>query len=249
MSKDAIKEWWNGVLSWIGKIVGPRYSCYVCGRELENPEYPICKNCKGDMDKIGTRVCLKCGTPVNGDTQYCLECYGKSRDFDMARACYVYNSASSKIVSDLKYKKKQYVAKYMAEEMSSRITDFGVMPDIIVPVPITEKRLNKRGFNQSEIIAKELVSLLGGGVVVRKDLVFRDVDRLPQAGLSRVERLTNLKGVFSVNTSQRLTGKTVLVIDDVFTTGSTVGEVVKQLRKLKPKKVYVLTFAKTVENK
>ena len=247
MSINSIKEWWHRALIRIGKIVGPGYSCYVCGRDLENIEYPICNNCKIDMEKIGTSVCLKCGAPVNGDSHYCSECYGKNRDFDMARASYVYNPACSKIVADLKYNKKKYISKFMAEEMYARLIDFDTMPDIIVPVPITKKRYNKRGFNQSELIAEELEKLIGADVV-RKDLVFRGVDRLPQAGLSKAERLINLKGAFSVDKTKNIKGKTVLVVDDVFTTGSTVGEVIRLLRELKPKSVYVLTFAKTIEN-
>ena len=249
MNKKSISTWWKRLLDKIGCVIGPGYSCYVCGMELEHPEYPVCERCQPEMERTGNNVCKKCGEPIAEDNDYCLDCKGKDRVFDCAKSCFVYNDASGKIVSDLKYNKHKYIAKFFAEEMYNKLKEFGTMPDIIVPVPITSKRFKQRGFNQSELIAEELSKLSDNKLIVRTDLVVRDVDRLPQAGLDRSARIVNLKGVFSVNGNEKLSGKTVVVIDDVFTTGSTISEVVLQLRKLKPKKIYALTFAKTPANK
>ena len=248
MNKDKIKSWWTSFKARLASVVGPGYLCYICNRELENPEYPICKNCIKDMVKIDGHVCNKCGEPILEMNEICDTCKTTERAFDVAKACYSYNEASRKVVADLKYNKRKYVVPFMAKEMLYKLEDFGVMPDIIVPVPITEKRYKERGFNQAELLADELATLLGNAELVDTSIVKRIVDRPPQANLSKAERLTNLKGVFELSRRVKLKDKIVLIIDDVFTTGTTVGEVSSLIKKLKPKAILVLTFAKTTRN-
>jgi len=248
MGKEKVNSWWKILIEKFKKIISPEYSCYICGRELEHPECPICENCEKDMVEIEGNKCLVCGEPIPEPNLYCEDCYGKSRAFDMARSCYIYNDASKKIVLDLKYNRRKYVVPFMAKKMLLKFEDFGAMPDIVVPVPITEKRYKNRGFNQAELLADELASLTGNQFEVKTDLVLRVVDRVPQARLNRAERMRNLKGAFMLGSKEKLTGKIVMIVDDVFTTGSTVSEIANELRKLKPKAILALTFAKTPRN-
>ena len=244
-----------GMLDFLKKIkdkildtLFPEYSCYVCGRELMIPENHICDHCLKFMKKISGNLCKKCGMPLPEGNSYCDTCKTREYAFDTARACYHYNETSGKIVMDLKYNKKKFVVPLIATEMLLRLEDFGVMPDIIVPVPISKKRYKERGFNQAELIADEMSEITGGKVEVVPTLVEKVVDSIPQARLKGKERLNNLNGAFKLATRKSLKGRHVLIIDDVYTTGSTVNEVAKVLRKLHPDTINVLTFAKTVKD-
>jgi len=168
--------------------------------------------------------------------------------FDYARACYEYNETSRKIVMDLKYRSKKFLVPFMATEMLLKLEDFGAMPDIIIPVPISSKRQKDRGFNQSELIAEEMASITSGKLEVNNKIIEKIKDSVPQASLSGAERLKNLDGAFKLIDRKSLRGKNILIVDDVFTTGSTVNEVAKEIRKLHPASINVLTFAKTVVN-
>lgn len=245
MGKEKTKFGFKRFIDSLRRLISPGYSCYICGRELEHPEYPICEACKKEMKPINGRVCAICGEPVVEPNNFCDECYGNSHDYDVARSCFVYDDYSRKVVTDLKYKRRKYVVPFMAREMLLKLEDFGAMPDIIVPVPITAKRYSERKFNQSELIANELNELTGNVLEVRTDLIIRAVDKTPQAQLNLEQRRKNLKGVFKLGSREKLTDKTVLILDDVYTTGSTVSEIAKVLRKLNPKSIWVLTFAKT----
>ena len=228
-------------------VLFPEYSCYVCGRELVFPKNHVCDRCLKSMIAITGNMCKKCGMPVPEGNGYCDTCKNREYAFDTARACYHYNDTSGKIVMDLKYNKKKFVVPFIAMEMLLRLEDFGVMPDIIIPVPISNKRYKERGFNQAELIADEMSSLTGEKIKVDATIVEKAIDSIPQARLKGKERLKNLNGAFKIRERKSLKGKNVLIIDDVYTTGSTVNEVAKVLRKLHPDTINVLTFAKTVK--
>ena len=241
-----IRDWLKRVKDKFLDVLYPEYSCYVCGRELEKPENHICSSCAREMHPIEGNKCRRCGMPLVDGNQYCDTCQRREYGFDMARACYEYNSASRKIVTDLKYRKKKFVVPFMATEMLLKLEEFGAMPDIIIPVPISRNRRKERGFNQTELIADEMSSITGDKLPVVNDLIEKVVDSVPQAQLSGAQRLNNLAGAFRLSRRESLKGKRVLIVDDVYTTGSTVNEVAKIVRKLHPDEIYVLTFAKTV---
>ena len=226
----------------------PEYSCYVCGRELMIPKNHICELCAKSMRAISGNICKKCGMPIPEGNSYCDTCKSRDYAFDTARACYNYNETSGKIVMDLKYNKKKFVVPFMATEMLLKLDEFGVMPDIIIPVPVSKRRYKERGFNQAELIANEISDMTGGKIIVDCTLVEKVIDSTPQARLKGKERIENLRGAFKLTTRKSLKGKNILIIDDVFTTGSTVNEVARVLRTVHPDTINVLTFAKTVKD-
>lgn len=240
------KDWLKRIKDKFLDVLFPEYSCYVCGRELEKPEHHICDNCARKMNPIEGNICRRCGMPLAEGNLYCDTCQRREYAFDKARACFHYNDASRKIVTDLKYRKKKFVVPFMATEMLLKLEDFGAMPDIIIPVPISKNRRKERGFNQAELLANEMSDITGGKLCVMSNLVEKTVDSIPQAQLTGAQRLSNLKGAFSLSRRENLKGKRILIVDDVYTTGSTVDEVAKTLRKLHPDEIYVLTFAKTI---
>lgn len=241
MIKDKIKAFLNVVKT----LLFPEYLCFICNRELENFKEHICESCKKGLIKLEGNICLSCGEKIAEPNKYCDMCKWMSREFEISRSCYEYNEFSGKLVMGLKYNKKKFLVPFMAGEMLKTINNFDIMPDIIIPVPITAKRRKFRGFNQAELLADEMELKSNFAFEVRKDIVIRTKDSVPQARLNRSERMMNLKGAFSLSNREKLTNKTVMIVDDVFTTGSTVNEVAKLLKRLNPKHIFVLTFAKT----
>lgn len=244
MIKDKIKKFF----SVFKKLLFPEYSCYICGLELENPDEHICERCKNNLVRTDGNICLVCGEPIPEPNKYCDICSEESRPFDLARTCFIYNDYSAKLVMGLKYQSNKYMIKYMAKELAVKLLDFGVLPDIIVPVPITQSRLKQRGFNQSELLANAVNELCGNKMEIMPGLVKRIKERPPQASLNRKERLVNLIDAFEVDKTLNISGKIVMILDDVYTTGTTVSEIAKVLRKRNPEGIFVLTFAKTKHN-
>ena len=114
--------------------------------------------------------------------------------------------------------------------------------DTIVPVPISKKRKKKRGYNQSELLAKEIA--YNANLVLEKESLYKIKDIVEQSKLNKENRLKNIQGVYELVNKEKLNKKKILLIDDIYTTGSTVNECSKVLREAKPKKIGVLTLAK-----
>ena len=148
----------------------------------------------------------------------------------------------SSAVYDFKYKNKRYYGKIFAEEMGKRFSDLIRMWDIneIIPVPIHKKRLKQRGFNQSDIIAEELGRIMG--IPVSKDKIIRIKNTRPQKALDDIERIKNIRDAFS-NIEGYKPEKNVLVIDDIFTTGTTIRHIAQKLKALGAEKVFFLTIS------
>lgn len=233
------------LFSKLKQILFPEYSCFICGYELLNPEDYVCSHCKRNLIKNNCNICLVCGEPLPELEHYCNICASERRAFDMARSCYIYNDFGKKLVTGLKYNSRKFHAKLMAKEMLDMVEEFGTMPDIVLPVPISFARKRLRGFNQSEILALEMEKQAKFPFPVCTNLVTRTKDVPPQQKLNRRERLQNLDGAFLLNTEIDIKDKIVMIIDDVFTTGATVNELAKTLKKGRPKAILVLTFLKT----
>ena len=123
--------------------------------------------------------------------------------------------------------------------------DWGLeSPDIVLPVPLHPKRLKERGFNQSGLLAKEFSRMQG--LPVSFDLLIRKNWTEPQTRLNRKERLENVKGAFSLCDASAVRGRRVLLIDDVFTTGTTLSECAKTLKKAGASEVHVLTVTRAL---
>ena len=241
MIKEKIKKLWHIVKG----MLYPEYSCFCCGKELEDVEFKICTRCQKNLEKTDDKVCLVCGEPLGEINQFCDRCKIVRLPVAMVRSCYMYSDVIKKIVLSLKFGKKKYMAPFIAREMLLKLEDFGAMPDIVLPVPITLKRRKRRGFNQSELIAYEMERQSKNSFKVESNLVERIKDRPPQSTLEREDRMGNLKGAFRVKEKVDLKDKLVLIVDDVFTTGETVFEVASVVNKLNPKAVIVLTFARS----
>lgn len=233
---------------WLSRLFVKDYNCIVCGRELAVPgRYRICSPCYVLLEVIGERACLKCGKLLFAEEQYCLDCQNHEKSFDRALAPLAYSGAAAILVQRLKFGKERHLADAMANLMTDKLLDEEIAVDVVLPVPLSPQRQKERGFNQSELLAE----VIAQGLRLPLDLtsVRRVKETLASSGLTggRRAREENMKDAFEVVDGTGLKGKVVLAVDDVLTTGTTMNELSKTLKKAGAKRVVALTFATTSE--
>ena len=229
---------------WRSKLYLDGPVCSACGKELlSHIRGGLCPECEKTSVKLGTDICGKCGRVLANEAEFCDTCIRNERAFVRARSCYVYEGAPKKFVYRLKFGGRRYLAAFIAEAMVDRYLDCGFECDCVVAVPLSAKRKRKRGYNQAELVAEELSSrlklpLIDGALVKTKE-------NKPQTKLTRREREENVRGVYEVTSPETFKGRRVLVVDDVMTTGATLGEVSRVLYKAKARSVEALTYCST----
>lgn len=242
-----LKERFVNFMKSFENMLFSNHSCISCGREIvDGTKFQMCNECKDKVERIDGNLCAKCGDKLHFGMMMCEHCKDFDYSFNENRSFAYYENSIANIVKGFKFGHKKYYSKFIAEMMFEFKTYFDDV-DVITFVPISKERKRERGFNQAETIADELGKLLGKEVV---DLLVKHSNGKHQAELSRQERMQNLVGSFGVKEGmkEKIKGKVVLVVDDVFTTGATLNECSKTIKKLKPKCVKTVTFAKTKFN-
>jgi ComF family protein len=206
----------------------------------------LCANCWAGIHFISPPFCNICGAPFEmpmGADALCGGCIKETPEFAAARAPMLYDDASKRIVLRFKHPDRTHPASVLAQWMQRSGNDFWQATDFIAPVPLHRWRLFKRRYNQAALLAMQLSGLTGKLVLV--DLLVRKRATPIQGHLSRKERYENVKDAFALNESYReqITDKTVVLIDDVLTTGATVNECSRILLKAGAKAVNVLVLA------
>ncbi|MFQ5465908.1 MAG: double zinc ribbon domain-containing protein [Thermodesulfobacteriota bacterium] len=223
--------------------------CPLCG---ENPaEGPLCGACLRGFEglRIASPFCPVCGVPfessATGDHP-CGECIKDPPPFLTARSAYRFAPPVLDAVHRLKYNGQTNLAPSMAALAVGAIADpvAAVAYDVVMPVPLHVTRLRERGFNPSLLLARVVAGRLG--VPIDYDTLQRTRMTGPQVGLPSAERRRNVKGAFEVATPGAVEGRSVLLVDDVYTTGSTVAECSRALA-ASGASVHVLTLARTVK--
>ena len=223
------------------------YNCLICGREMRGKtRYTVCSNCLVKQEYI-ERGCLKCGKLLVTEAEYCLDCQNNEKEYDVAVAPFVYSAAIPNLVMDLKFNNKRYLAPYMARFMTDKFLAKELFASLVLPVPLHKNREKKRGFNQSALIGKEIAKNLN--LPYLPEVAARVKDTLTSSTLEggRKAREENMKDAFVINDASAVKNKTVLIVDDVLTTGSTANELSRVLKKAGAARAYVLTFATTKE--
>lgn len=243
----SFKEKFKKIVSGFENLIFTNHACLACRREIEDgTKYSLCKNCNQNMARLGGTLCKICGDVILEGNNYCDRCKRLSFDFDYSNSFTFYDEIGARIIKRFKYNGKKYYSKYIAEMMLENAKYFDGI-DIITFVPISGKRRKERGFNQAEEVAYVLGEKLGIEVIDTLDKIGKGRH---QAGLTQKERRQNLSGTFALKEEVKklIKDKNILIIDDVFTTGSTLSECAKVLRSSrtnKPLKVCCYTFAKT----
>lgn len=212
--------------------------CIGCGKDLfaENKRYCLCEECSRLINPI-TNCCLKCGRPTEYG-EYCLTCTREKIYFERNFSCFDYDGLIKKIITDFKFNNKQYYAKYLASFYVDKIIEENIDVDVLAVAPMTKAHLRERGYNQCDLIAKEISERL---LIPYVNEVYKKSDRSRQLGKSYSERKKNAENAYFTN-SDVYEGLKVLVIDDIYTTGSTMNNIAKALLKSGAKTVIGLTL-------
>ncbi len=194
-------------------------TCPVCDRIIKPVR--ICDSCQKKLRYINSPRCLKCGKPVeNNDVELCYDCSKQTHFFDRNVALWAYNNETRASIYRFKYRNMRVYGRVYASELYGRLGQIiaSWKCDVIIPVPIHPRKEKERGFNQAMILAKELSVLTG--VPVDGGLLARTRYTRPQKELNDKERIKNLENAFVIEKNVVQYNK-VLLIDDIYTTGST----------------------------
>lgn len=215
--------------------------CPICHGILKGRD-GICPECRKKLPYIREPKCKKCGKQMeSAEEEYCRDCKRFSHAFDRGAAVYTYNDVMARSIAMFKYHNRREYAKVYAKEMYRCCSRFlkSCAPEVILPVPIHRQKKRQRGFNQAELVAKELGKLLN--VPVDADYLIRKAKTIPQKELTRQQRKRNLKEAFEVSKDGKYY-KRVLLIDDIYTTGATMDAVSEILRENQTKIIFFLTI-------
>lgn len=207
--------------------------CAACG-EVIAPGTGVCAACLAALPRVGTPVCPFCGL----EKEWC-RCRKRKRHFDRVVASFYYDGVASRGVLRMKESGDRPSAAFFAAEMAESVRQH--YPDIsfdgVVFVPSGRKMLRQRGFNPGELLAQELADMLGLPLL---PALIKVVENAPQKSLSAIERSGNVLGVFDVAADCAVAGKTLLLADDIVTTGTTLDECAKMLKIYGAQAVYAV---------
>lgn len=221
--------------------------CPVCGKIVLPKGERICGPCKDKLKVIQEPRCKKCSKPIEAEEkEYCRDCEQKNYNYIKGYSVWIYDDIMKKSISDYKYhNKKEYARFYIAETI--RLYGKSIVklaPDVLVPVPIHNVKYRERGYNQADILALGIGKELD--LPVLSHLLVRNRKTLPQKQLNDKERLRNLKEAFRFNEKAaegfRREIDKVLLVDDIYTTGSTIEACTNILLAQGIKEVYFITL-------
>lgn len=211
--------------------------CPVCDEAVKRKEGRVCQGCRSRLKEVEEPFCLSCGRPLSEEKeQYCVDCAGKKHKYIRGRALYEYESAAESIYR-FKYGGRREYAMFFGKEMAEKLGGFirKASPDALVPVPLSRKRFGRRGYNQAQLLAEVMGAELG--IPVYTHLAARVRNTLPQKELNVQERQNNLKKAFKIIEND-VKLSTIIIIDDIYTTGSTMDALAEVFLQSGVKKVY-----------
>ncbi len=222
--------------------------CHICRTFIPDAgELHICPICRETLTLVKSPLCTICGIPFAGagDDHICGRCLKYPPHFDSARAHLLHDGSARNMIHAFKYQYKTHLRRPLALLALEGLTGFirEHETDFIVPVPLHRSRLRSRGFNQAVLLGKLFSDRLSLPMQTNGLLRVRRTE--PQIELSGEERRNNVKGAFAVSDPACIKGKRILLLDDVMTTGSTVDECAKELKKAGALSVIVITVART----
>lgn len=229
--------------------------CRYCRESIAQDQNYFCHACLQKIRLVSHPLCTTCGRPfldTGGDDHLCGACLARAPHFHEARAWACYPSVEDgshplrEVLQRFKYGRKISLGKPLGRLMARGCGKFlsGHRADMIIPVPLHPKRLRWRGFNQAVILGREVARQWK--VPIDPFILERSRETPPQTQLDEEERRKNMRGAFFVSPAKSVAGKSVLLVDDVYTSGATVNECSRTLLRAGAKEVSVLTLARTV---
>jgi ComF family protein len=236
--------------------------CRICASPLLNiSRLPVCLDCLDQIRPIRGKVCTTCGervlsTYAEADAsglRLCPVCRRIDRPFIRAVAFGSYDAGLRELIHLLKYNGVRPAAGFLGQRLADAIANiesgFERASVLVIPVPLFKGKRRQRKFNQAELITRAALKVLPerGRLQLATGVLLRTRDTLSQIGLTSHQRRENLRGAFAVPRAAEVTGREVLLVDDVYTTGTTVSECARVLRKAGAAKVWVATVARTLK--
>jgi ComF family protein len=228
--------------------------CLACGGSFRSGGEPLlCPRCMERLIPLSPVRCPVCAIPFASAAALshypdhrCGECRETPPFFSRTLIPFAYEGPLIKAIQSFKYKKKAALARPLSRLLIRGIGDLHGPPsvDVVVPIPLHPDRLREREFNQAALLARPLAAHLKIPFMI--DLLDRVLPTPQQVGLNKEERAKNVRRAFSVRGSDRIAGTRVLLVDDVFTTGATLNEAAKVLKKKGAKEVVACALARMI---
>lgn len=222
------------------QAVYPR-RCPVCDGIVRQRGEKICLECMDRLKLLTPPWCMRCGKKVEEGEEFCRDCRERGHLYERGRALYEYDSAAESIYR-FKYGGRREYADFYGEQIADYLGDFirEVHPDGFVPIPLHRRRRARRGYNQAGLLAEAVGRRMG--VPVYERLLVRVRNTVPQKKLNCPERQNNLKKAFNMPEND-VKLKTILVFDDIYTTGATIDEAARALKAAGAERVYFVALA------
>jgi len=221
-----IKNFVNKIIS---DIFPENYTCIACNAEMDHDDkYVLCDKCKKDIAFIDDKSCQVCGARIFADTHICTDCMANSRVVDRNYSAVVYDGVMKKLIHDYKYGGKEYLCRPLGSILYDKYLAVRdqIDADIIIPVPLNANRERDRGFNQATMMLHQFDI---DADKINDKVLARIKDTPQQMSLPKDKRLDNVKGAFEVLDVSAVMGANVLLVDDIYTTGSTIDECARML--------------------
>lgn len=224
------------------QILGLLYPqvCPFCGKVSGER---ICSACRKELRYIEEPRCMRCGKPLRiAEQEYCLDCEQRSHSYERGLSLWVHSGSVQSAVYQFKYHNRRIYSRFFAQELLERYEEAIRRWNIalIVPIPLSKKRRRERGFNQAELLAKEIGKKLE--IPVESKRLVRVKNTKPQKEMDARGRRSNLKDAFAWKGERPIRGN-ILLIDDIYTTGNTIDHAAGTLKNAGARKVYFLTVS------
>lgn len=234
-----LERWVDKGRRWLERLLWPA-ACLLCGRSAGG-EIDLCNDCAADLPRNDS-ACAVCAEPLSSSGAVCGECLRDPPPFASSFVPYRYAYPLDHLVRGLKFRNELACGRVLGELFCQRMGERGeVWPAAIVPVPLAPRRYRQRGYNQSSELALAIRRVTG--IAVLTDVVIRQRETAEQADLDRKARRKNVRGAFTAVTPLR--ARSIAILDDVVTTGSTVRELAGVLKEAGAQQIVVWAIART----
>ena len=236
MGNTAYEKWTRASQAALDWLFPPR--CAGCG-DLGTV---WCAKCQANVTKISPPFCSHCGLPLE-PTGYCAACAAHRFAFTAGRSWGVYWGGLRQAILSLKHRQNPNLGLALAENLLALYTQQAWSVDLLIPIPLGQRRLRQRGYNQIDLLGRPFARQ--AGLPYASNVLIRQHETLPQFELNAAERWDNLHGSFRADPAS-LGGISVLLVDDIMTTGATLDAAAQALRAAGARRVYAITLARTL---